>query len=164
MSASKAVNADNPVQVLKLLKKKGRTSAPELGADRAIMNFLEAEGFVRQDGTYKTGKKGKPPVAWVPAFDYDPNDAPVYKQPVKRERAEVSQATIDKVIADVTANRSHCQCIAKSGVGTTAEEIRAMGVGTDACNEGGKYVCPTLDSVRRQAKLFGEQPKFQEVV
>lgn len=164
--SEKPVNAENPVQVLKLLKKKERTSGRELGADKAIMDFLEAEGFVKKDGTYQTGKRGKPPVAYVAAFDYDYNDAPVYKAPVKRERKEISQETIDKVIQDVqnSTYATNCSCIVEMGPGTTYEQIRALGGGLPECSGGGNYVCPALDAVRRRGNLYAPEQPFQEVV
>lgn len=161
MSPSTPVNADNPVQVLKLLKKKERTSATELGTTKKLMEHLRDAGFVKEDGTYKTGKKGKPPVAWVPAFDYDPNDAPAFEQPTQRQRKEISQEHIDRVIEEVQ-NSSYapgCSCIVEMGRGTTLEQIRSLNGGCQT-----NYVCSALDAVRRRGKLTGEEPKFQEVV
>lgn len=163
MSTSPTVNADNPIQVLKLLKKKGRASAAELGADKAILEFLIAEGFVKKDGTIKRegAGRGRPPIGYAPAFDYDPNEAPVYKAPVQRDRKEVSQAQVDKVVAEVKNSTygGACSCVVTKP-GITAEEIRDLGAGCTDPN----YVCPALDAVRRRGKLFDSEPVFQEVV
>lgn len=140
----------NPVQVLKLLKKKQRASAADLGTDKKFMDWLIEQGWVKADGKIKTGRKGKPPTAYVPGFDYNYNEAPAYDAPTQRERKEITQEAIDKVITEVSASSRAKSCSCISGrPGTTAQEIRALGTG---CT-GNLYVCPSLDAVRRRAGL-----------
>lgn len=149
-------------RVLRLLVKKGKTWAKDLDTTVEFLEYLAENGLVREDGRMKTGKPGRPPVAWVPVEPIDFKNLPEFEAPEVRTRALASQESIDAVIAEV-ANSGYggsCTCVLKSGAGTTEAEIRALNGGCTVPN----YVCPALDAVRRRAKLFAPEPAFQEVV
>jgi hypothetical protein len=141
--------------------KKGKTWASDLDTSVEFMTFLAEHGLVRQDGTMKTGKPGRPPVAWVPIEDaIDWKNLPEMEQPQTRAREETSQENIDKVIVEVS-NSSYaigCECIVKLGTGTTKDEIMAH----KGCKD--RWICGALDAVRRRADLFAKEQPFQEVV
>jgi hypothetical protein len=124
------------------------------------MKVLVAAGLVVQDGYMKTGKQGKPPAAWVPVEGWESKEIPVIEEKVPTPRG-VPQATIDRVIAEVTASSygGSCSCVVAAGPGTTAEEIRAFGAGCTDPN----WVCGALDAVRRRANLFAPEERFVEV-
>lgn len=163
--SQKSEHATDAKRVLTLLKKKKRTWASDLGSTVAFMKFLESHGLVKADGPIKTGKPGKPPVAWKFISD-DLSVLPDFETPAVTAKKAISQTTIDRVIADVGSGHmgSSCHCVIKMGAGTTAETIRELGIGRPGCNDDGRYVCPALDAVRRRADLFAPPEPFQEVV
>lgn len=154
--ATKQENIEDTTRVLTLLKKKQRASATDLGTNKKVMDFLAEKGFVHTDGKIKRKAKGKPPTAYVPAFDYNPAEAPRLRNgaPQAAGPKVATQAQIDQAIREVSAStiRDNCSCIVKMGPGTTQEEIRALGIGCTA-KDHGRWVCPSLDAVRRRAKL-----------
>lgn len=136
---------NTPEQVMKLLRLKGRASAAEVGANTPLMKTLVASGHVTTDGTIKTGRKGKPPVAWVPT-DFDgPLPEPVEARPARKA---ITETALAETIRDVLAGPSgrQCHCVRDTW---TVEQIRAAGCG---CTNP-QYVCPALDAVRRRANL-----------
>lgn len=54
-----------PEEIVAALEKLGRASRVQIGTDQKTMEALEAAGVVAQDGTIDTGKRGRPPIAWI---------------------------------------------------------------------------------------------------
>lgn len=108
----------DPKMIVGLLEKKKRASATELGTNKQTMDILKEAGLVREDGKIKTGKRGKPPIAYVLADGKTAADAAEVEIEEKRERksasAETIQSKIDKALKEVKANPSpeRCTCVA----------------------------------------------------
>lgn len=148
-------------RVLKLLKKKKRTWAKDLDTTVEFMKYLAEYGLVKADGPIKTGKPGKPPVAWKFLSD-DLDLLPEFQSPKQAEKKATSQATIDAVIESVRKSfPGGCGCILSDeyGEGTTEEQVRAFNEGCTT-----HWVCPALDAVRRRANLRSVEQPFVEVI
>lgn len=140
--------------IVKLLKKKQRASAAELGTNKEIMEALREHGVVETDGIIKTGKRGRPPVAYKLCAE-QPSELPdVTPEPKRTPRngEGLSQEALDAIVKDVLENHhngKYCKCLK---VGMTSKEIRALNEGCESRSSGyGRWVCTALDTVRRRA-------------
>lgn len=134
--------------LVRLLEKKKRASATDLGTDTKTMEALASAGVVKKDGTIKTGRRGKPPAAWVLLEDR-PEELPDLeaKRQQERQRKPVkSQEAVDEALAEIKARygENQCGCVVKYDSITLAE-IRALGSG---CKD--YWICSALDALRRR--------------
>lgn len=139
--------------IVKLLKKKERASAAELGTNKEIMEALTEHGVVVMDGYVKTGKRGRPPVAYKLSNELPETLPDVTPKPKRAPRngEGLSQEMLDSIISEVLTKHyagKRCQCLK---VGMTPTELRALNSGcTDFEGGHGRWVCEALDAVRRR--------------
>lgn len=139
-------------KLLALLEKKGRCGAKDLGTTGPVMNALVDSGHVRRDGKIHTGKRGKPPIAYVinDGQTPPPEVIEVPKTPSEKERKQagatpdvIAQA-VEEVKAQRTEKSERCDCPFE---GIDFLTLKSM----PGCRS--HWICPVLDKVRRKVGI-----------
>lgn len=81
-----------PEEIVEALTKSKRLGTHELGGDKNTLVVMQEAGVVKPDGTIKTGKKGRPPIAWVLADKSKVDKVEVVKPKKKRDASDMSAA------------------------------------------------------------------------
>ena len=120
------------------------------------MVALEEAGAVTRDGTISTGKRGKPPIAWVLVAEADLESALAAveekaAQPSTRGpkvSTEAVQSRLERVLAEIKASplAGDCHCVVEMET-TTPEELRYH----PGCKT--HWICGALTSLRVKSGL-----------
>lgn len=139
-------------KVVALLEEKGRATRLELGTDAATMKTLESAGLVVRDGVISTGKKGKPPIAYVVAKGRSAEDASAISVVPKRTRSgnpdESIQNRLERALVAVKNSpyAEGCDCVC-TWEGISYELVRHH----PGCKD--RWICGALVSLREKAGL-----------
>jgi hypothetical protein len=135
--------------IVALLEKKTRASASDLGTDNKAMEALAEAGVAKKDGTIKTGRRGKPPAAWVLEEDR-PQALPDLEAKRRKERRAQQIPKDDQIavalaeIQRASSNYDGCKCVRTRTEPLTWEDLRFM----SGCKD--LWVCAALDTLRRK--------------